>query len=67
MSTFSATAIAHPNIALIKYWGNKDHQLRIPVNGSLSFNLESLYTKTRVSFNPDYKKDNLSINSQEVE
>jgi diphosphomevalonate decarboxylase len=29
----TATAQAHPNIAFIKYWGNRDHQLRLPSNG----------------------------------
>jgi diphosphomevalonate decarboxylase len=35
----SVTARAHPNIALIKYWGNRDEALRLPANGSISFNL----------------------------
>ena len=25
MKTLKSTAIAHPNIAFIKYWGNRDH------------------------------------------
>lgn len=35
------------NIALIKYWGKKGHQ--IPANPSLSFSLNEAYTITRVS------------------
>lgn len=66
MTTFKATAIAHPNIALIKYWGNRDHELRIPENGSISFNLEGLYTKTTVIFDPTFEKDSLEINGQVV-
>jgi len=27
-----AIAIAHPNIAFIKYWGNLDENLHIPAN-----------------------------------
>lgn len=67
MSTLTSTAIAHPNIALIKYWGNKDQLLRIPLNGSISFNLDSLFTKTNVTFNHEYQSDSLTINQNEVE
>lgn len=59
-----ATAIAHPNIALIKYWGNRDDELRIPSNSSISFNLDSLETRTRVEFEPTLSADQLSINSE---
>ena len=40
------TAIAHTNIALIKYWGKKDDKLIIPFNNSLSLTLDRFYTKT---------------------
>jgi mevalonate pyrophosphate decarboxylase len=39
IKTVSTTALAHPNIAYIKYWGNRDEILRIPMNSSLSINL----------------------------
>ncbi|MBK8782626.1 MAG: diphosphomevalonate decarboxylase [Anaerolineales bacterium] len=61
----TATALAHPNIAFIKYWGNRDNALRLPVNGSISMNLDGLFTRTTVSFNST-KRDSLSINKQEV-
>ena len=64
MST--ATAQAHPNIALIKYWGNRDNELRIPSNGSISMNLEGLSTRTTVSFQPSLPFDELIINGREV-
>ena len=32
----TATAIAHPNIAFIKYWGNRDDMMRLPSNGSIA-------------------------------
>ena len=59
-------AQAHPNIAFIKYWGNTDHNLRIPQNGSISMNLGKLWTKTCVEFNPDYIKDELYINHEKA-
>ena len=61
----TATAISHPNIAFIKYWGNRDNTLRLPVNGSISMNLDGLFTRTTVSFN-SAKTDLLAINSTSV-
>lgn len=66
MSDNTSIAIAHPNIALIKYWGNQNHKLRIPENGSISFNLDSLFTQTSVSFDSAFKADVLSINDKEM-
>lgn len=60
-----ATAQANPNIAFIKYWGNRDNQLRLPVNGSISMNLNGLFTRTTVSFR-SAKTDSLVINSTSV-
>jgi len=56
-----ATAQASPNIALIKYWGNRDHTLRIPSNGSLSMTLGGLHTTARVAFDPGAIEDMLLI------
>ena len=66
MTTHTATAIAHPNIAFIKYWGNRDSALRLPVNGSISMNLDGLFTRTTVSFQPSLGVDELIINGHEV-
>jgi diphosphomevalonate decarboxylase len=66
MSTHSASALAHPNIAFIKYWGNRDARLRLPVNGSISMNLDGLFTRTTVSFQPSLALDELVINEHDV-
>jgi diphosphomevalonate decarboxylase len=58
----TATAVACPNIAFIKYWGNKDAFLRIPANGSISMNLDGLYTQTRVTFSAEWEQDTLVLN-----
>jgi diphosphomevalonate decarboxylase len=57
----SATALAHPNIAFIKYWGNRDDDLRLPANGSISMNLEGLETRTHVQFDESLRGDKLQI------
>lgn len=62
----SATAQAHPNVAFIKYWGNRDDGLRLPANGSISMNLDGLFTRTTVSFQPSLPFDELIINDHEV-
>ncbi len=62
----SATALAHPNIAFIKYWGNRDQALRLPVNDSLSMNLGGLVTRTTVTFTFDESSDSLRINDSPV-
>lgn len=62
----TATARAAPNIAFIKYWGNRDNTLRLPMNGSISMNLDGLYTRTTVSFQPSLPFDELIINGHEI-
>lgn len=64
MPAYTATALAHPNIAFIKYWGNRDDVLRLPQNGSISMNLAGLHTHTRVSFDPGYAADTFILNNQ---
>jgi len=66
MSIFSCTGLANPNIALIKYWGNRDESLRLPSNGSISMNLDSIHTITKVTFDPVFSKDSLLINQKEI-
>ena len=42
------TATAHPNIALVKYWGKRPGQGNIPATPSLSVTLDALTTTTTV-------------------
>jgi len=62
MSKLTATAVANPNIAFIKYWGNRDNSLRLPANGSISMNLGGLNTQTCITFTPQLTADTLSLN-----
>ena len=57
-----ATAIASPNIAFIKYWGNRDPALRLPANASLSMTLSNLQTNTTVIFDDRLEADQIEIN-----
>lgn len=62
VSERKATAVAHANIAFIKYWGNADEALRLPANPSLSMNLDGLYTETTVVLDENLTQDTLELN-----
>ncbi|MGI9308733.1 MAG: diphosphomevalonate decarboxylase [Gammaproteobacteria bacterium] len=57
-----AKALAHPNIALIKYWGKQDERINLPAVGSLSITLDTLCSETTVEFDPSFRADELLIN-----
>lgn len=60
--TVSVTAAAHPNLALVKYWGNVDDALNLPANGSISVNLSSATTTTTVVWEPALTEDAITLN-----
>lgn len=65
MPNNTTTAVACANIAFIKYWGNRDHRLRLPSNGSISMNLDGLYARTQVTFDPSLCCDDyLNLNGR---
>lgn len=51
------TAVAHPNIALVKYWGKRDENLVLPLADSLSLTLDIFPTTTSVQLCPDDAQD----------
>lgn len=59
-----ATALAHPNIALVKYWGKRDDALNLPAAGSLSITLDALHTRTTVRFDAALEADDVVLNDQ---
>lgn len=61
MADRKASAIAHPNIAFIKYWGNHDARLRMPLNDSVSMNLDALTTETTVEFDDALADDEITL------
>ncbi len=56
------TAIAQPNIALIKYWGKRDVALNLPAVGSISITLRELHTRMHVAFDDALEADTLTVN-----
>jgi len=56
-----ATAVAHPNIALIKYWGKSDVARNLPAVGSISITLDTLTTTTRVRFDDRLDDDEFEL------
>lgn len=63
----TATAIAHPNIALAKYWGKTPFGHNLPAVPSLSLTLAGMATRTRVSFEPGLQADQLVLNGAPAE
>jgi diphosphomevalonate decarboxylase len=62
-----ATAIAHPNVALIKYWGKANEELKTPMNNNISVTVDGLYCKVTVEFSEKYEKDSATVNGKEPE
>lgn len=58
----SAVALAHPNIALSKYWGKREGAGNVPAVPSLSVTLAGLATTTRVTFDDALAADALVLN-----
>lgn len=57
---------AHTNIALIKYWGKKNHELKIPWNSSLSLTLDQFYTDTKVTYDTSLSRDVFILDDKEL-
>lgn len=60
-----ASAVAHPNIALIKYWGKREASANLPAVGSLSITLDAMRSLTRVVFDAGLDRDRVLLNGQE--
>jgi len=59
-----ATAIAQPNIALIKYWGKRDTKKNLPAVGSISITLDELFTRMQVQLDAAVSEDMLTVNGE---
>ncbi|MCF7802902.1 MAG: diphosphomevalonate decarboxylase [Candidatus Marinimicrobia bacterium] len=61
-----ATAKAHPNIALIKYWGKRNAELNLPATGSISMTLDALWTETTARFDKTFDQDILILDGTQA-
>jgi diphosphomevalonate decarboxylase len=61
----AATAEAHPNIALAKYWGKQPFGHNLPAVPSLSVTLHGMRTRTTVSFEEGLLADSLLLGGRE--
>lgn len=67
MPSRKATSVSCSNIAFIKYWGNRDAGLRIPLNDNLSMNLDHAYTTTTVEFDANLNDDLVVVGENQVQ
>lgn len=61
-----ATARAHTNFALVKYWGKRGTALNLPAVGSISITLDALFTRTKVVLDPNANDDSLVLNGKQA-
>jgi len=59
-------AVAHANIALVKYWGKRNIKLNLPAVGSVSMTLDALKTETTVQLDDSFRKDKFILNENLV-
>ncbi len=59
------TAKAHPNIALVKYWGKADEAQMLPSTGSISLTLDAFPTTTTVELSAE-ATDRFQLNGGEA-
>src|SRR5699024_838968 len=63
IQTLTKTARAYTNIALIKYWGKKNKQYKLPYTNSLSLTLDRFYPYTLAEL-IDNDQDVISLNNE---
>ena len=58
------TAIAHPNFALIKYWGKTDSVNNIPAMSSISLTVDALTSTTKISQQSQMQENVWELNGE---
>jgi diphosphomevalonate decarboxylase len=56
-----AVAVAHPNVALSKYWGKREGEGNFPAVPSVSVTLSGLQTRTSVRFDEELAEDDVVL------
>jgi len=62
-----AWAVAHPNVALSKYWGKREGGGKIPAVPSLSVTLAGLETRTHVRFDASIAEDRFVLDGVDAD
>jgi diphosphomevalonate decarboxylase len=62
-----ACSVAHPNIALSKYWGKREGGGNFPAVPSLSVTLGGLETRTRVRFDSTLQQDRVVLDGERAD
>lgn len=60
------TIIAPANIAFVKYWGRRDDKLILPLNSSVSMNMDSCVTTTSCEWG-EFEEDSVQVKYQNKE
>jgi diphosphomevalonate decarboxylase len=63
----AASATAHPNVALSKYWGKRPGGGRVPAVPSLSVTLAGLETRTDVAFDASLDDDRVVLDGRDAD
>lgn len=63
-NSMQGSAVAHPNVALVKYWGKRGGVGNLPAMGSLSLTLASMQTRTCVRFDSSLEEDELTLDGR---
>ncbi len=61
-----AVAIAHPNVALSKYWGKREGEGNVPAVPSLSVTLDGLSTRTQVRWHSELPGHRVLLGGREL-
>lgn len=67
VSVYKASAVAHSNLAFVKYWGKANAELNLPLNNSISMNLSSAQTHTTVEFSDALTSDEVFLNDERLD
>ncbi|MBN1875722.1 MAG: diphosphomevalonate decarboxylase [Anaerolineae bacterium] len=67
ITNHTVVAAAHPNLALVKYWGQADINLNLPNNTSISVNLSGATTTTAVTFEDELESDRVTLNGENAD
>lgn len=62
----NTTVVAPANIAFVKYWGRRDDDLILPLNSSVSMNLDSCVTTTSCEWD-EFEDDSIKVKFENKE